>query len=119
MKFAFVIGPYRGNTIYEMRENILSAEKLGAEISSYGVFAYVPHKNSAFYDGLQNDEFFLKANLEMLEKCTFNVGIVNYGWEHSSGSGGEIQQCKTLGIKILYREDPTFFDKLIKIRDGG
>ena len=108
MKIAYVVGPYRADTIYGIRQNIISAEQLGAELAQLGFFPYVPHKNTAFFDGLAPDKLWLEGNLEIIRRGVADFAVVGYGWEKSSGSKGEIDECRKHGVKVLYREDPAF-----------
>lgn len=112
MKIAYVIGPYRASTIYGIRKNIIVAEQIGAELAAYGVFPYVPHKNTAFFDGAAPDELWLKGNLEILERGIADFAVVAPGWERSSGSGGEIQACRKMDIPVLFREADDFWEVL-------
>ena len=108
MKIAYVIGPYRAETIYGIRQNIIVAEQLGAELAQLGFFPYVPHKNTAFFDGLAPDELWLEGNLEIIRRGIADFAVVGYGWEKSSGSRGEIAEIQGMGLPVLYREDPAF-----------
>ena len=108
MKIAYVIGPYRAETIYGIRQNIIAAEQLGAELAQLGFFPYVPHKNTALYDGLAPDELWLEGNLEIIRRGIADFAVVGYGWKKSSGSKGEIDECRKHGMKVLYRERSAF-----------
>lgn len=109
MKIGFVIGPYRSDTLYGIKRNIDEAEKLAVELAYCNVFMYVPHKNTAFFDGIASDELWLEGNLELLRRGIADFAVVGFGWQHSSGSGGEIKECHSLGIPVFYREDPSYW----------
>ena len=115
MKIAYIIGPYRAETIYGIRQNIIAAELLGAEVAKLGAFPYIPHKNTAFFDGLAPDELWLGGNLEIIRRGIADFAVVGYGWEKSSGSKGEISEFKAMGLPVLYREDPAFHVQIWRV----
>jgi hypothetical protein len=115
MKIAYIIGPYRAHTIYGIRCNIIAAEQVGAEMAAYGVFPYIPHKNTAYFDGLAPDKLWLEGNLEIIRRGIADFAVVVPGWEESSGSVGEIKLHHELNIPVLYREDPAFWMQLERV----
>jgi hypothetical protein len=115
MKIAYVIGPYRASTIYGIRKNIIAAEQIGAEMAQAGVFPYVPHKNTAFFDGVADDSLWLEGNLEIIRRGIADFAVVVPGWAESSGSRGEIKLCHELGIPVLFREGPAFWVQLERV----
>ena len=109
MLIGYVIGPYRAKTIYDIRRNIIASEALGADLIKCGVFPYIPHKNTAFYDGLAKDSFFLDGNLELIKRGVFDLAVVGHGWNRSDGSQDEIAEFAGMGVPVFFRENPAFF----------
>ena len=98
MKKAYVFGPYRAKTVYEVRQNIRFAEDVTVKLLKKGYNPYCPHKNFGLLDGAVPEEIFLYAGLDMLAICDIAVGCP--AWEDSEGSLGEVQYCKDNNILI-------------------
>ena len=65
-----------------------------------GYAVICPHLNSAFFDGLVADKFFLAGSLEMLKKC--NSIALHPNWNLSSGCNTEHELAVELGLERLY-----------------
>jgi len=59
----------------------------------------IPHANTAHWDGLCPDEFWLEAGIEMLRRCDA-VALVD-GWFESAGTLAEIKEAERLGMPVF------------------
>jgi len=100
MSLAYVAGPYRATTEWGLIENIRNAEEVAAALWRMGFAVICPHKNTAHFGGLADDEVWLKGDLVMMERCDFIV--VCKGWERSSGTKAEIERAKEKGIPVYF-----------------
>lgn len=100
MKLAYVIAPYRANTVFGIQKNIQIAEDIAAQLWRFGFAVICPHKNSANFDGLVPDETFLDGDIEILRRCDFAV----CGGEHamSIGCKREKEFCIRNKIPLYY-----------------
>lgn len=92
MKFAYIIGPYQAEYPYQVDLNIINTKKVGMEIALLGLFPILPHVNTAYMDGIQDDAFWLKGTLELLRN-TADVLILIPGWLNNSGTQKEIYEA--------------------------
>lgn len=99
MKVAYIIGPYRAKTIYQIKQNIYKAEEIALKYWKLGYAVICPHKNSAFFDGECEDEIWLKGGIEILKRC--DICIVIDGWQNSEGSRREIDAAYEFNIEII------------------
>ncbi len=104
MKLVYVAGPYRAKTGWGIEENIQAARRIGAEVARQGAFPVVPHANTAHYDGINDDRFWLDGTLAMLRKC--DAVVLCDGWQRSSGTRGELDEAKRLGLPVFEYSDP-------------
>lgn len=95
----YVAGPYRADTVYEIKRNIRAAEDATETLISMGYAVICPHLITKFCDGLQADEWFLWAGLTLLDKADFVV--LTHGWEASAGTQKEIEFARKSGMPIL------------------
>ena len=100
MKFVYVAGKYRGKNSNEVFNNILAARRCAEIIAERGDFPVCPHMNGMFMDGIQDDAFWLKGTLELMEKC--DVVWAMKGWSASEGARGEIERALELGMPVFY-----------------
>jgi len=98
MKLVYIAGPYRGSCPWETDLNIQNARQSGAAIARIGYFPVVPHANTAHYDGVNTDTFWLAGTLELMRRC--DVVVMTGAWEESRGSVAERKEAKTLGIPV-------------------
>ena len=89
MKLIYVAGKYRGETANEIYWNINGAREVAEAILRLcpGWFPVTPHLNTAFMDGLADDEVFLEGDKELLKRCDA-VYMMPY-WEESEGATAE------------------------------
>jgi hypothetical protein len=104
VKLLYICGPYRAKTEWEVRQNILQAEYYAAEITrKYPEwFCVIPHKNTAYFGGLQPDQYFLDGTMELLRRCDGIYLLPN--WEKSVGARAEKAEAERLGIKDYTEE---------------
>ena len=104
MKVAYIAGPYRAKTEYELVSNIRVAEKAAIALWQMGYAVICPHLNSAHFGGVCPDKSFLDGDLEILRRCDLIV-LVD-GWENSAGARDEYMQADSINIpKFEYPKD--------------
>ena len=99
MKVAFIVGPYRADTINGTVENIKEAEEWAKKYWQKGYCVICPHKNTALFDGLCDDSVWLAGAKELLSRS--DVVILTPGWDDSPGSREEYELAKNLGKEII------------------
>ena len=102
MKVIFVSGPYRAETISGIWENIMAARKATAMLvkaTDQRAAFIVPHLNTMLMDGLQPDDYFLKADLEILKRC--DAIYMLPGWRTSEGARREYEFAQASGLPVL------------------
>jgi hypothetical protein len=95
-----VCGPYRAANKYEVYRNIQAAREVAEEIWRRGHYAFCPHLNSAFMDGLVDDKAFLELGLLMTKKV--DAVCLMAGWGLSKGATAERIQAMKLGKRVFY-----------------
>lgn len=107
MPVAYVAGPYRGSSIYEVEQNIQRARSLAVELWKRGYAVICPHMNSALLDGACDDKAFLEGGLELLRRS--DVVVVLDNWRESKGTCTEIELANSLKIPVVFasRKLPT------------
>jgi hypothetical protein len=103
MKVAFISGPYRAPTPYEINQNIRRAEAVAIKYWQAGYAVICPHKNTALFDGLCDDKIWLAGDMEFLKRS--DVIVMCENWSKSKGSLQEHSFAVEYGIQIIY-EDP-------------
>ena len=88
MKIAYVAGRYRAKTPDGIFNNIMAAKEVAKELWKMGYSVICPHLNTAFFDGVVLDEQFLKADLEIVNRCDLIVVVDN--WKDSEGAKVEV-----------------------------
>jgi hypothetical protein len=99
VKIAYISGPYRSNTPSGIVKNIRNAEDVAIKYWKKGYAVICPHKNTALFDGLCDDNTWLSGDIAILKRC--DVIIMIPGWEESYGARAEYAIAKECGIKIL------------------
>lgn len=98
MKLAYVIGPYRADSVYQVRLNIMNAEYVALWLWKNGFAVICPHKNTSLLDGECPDETWLNGDIEILSRCDFAVCVKH--WQGSSGSVAEVKFCEENNIPV-------------------
>lgn len=104
MKLIYVAGPYTANTVWQVKQNILNAERAGAQLiaGSQGLFPVIPHKNTEFMEGLRDGQYFIDGTKELMRRCDA-VFVVPFAPHHDSvGTVGEVNEAERLGIPVFY-----------------
>lgn len=101
-KIAYIAGPYRAKTPYDIMQNVRKAEAVAAKYISQGYAVICPHKNTAFFDGLILDKDWLTMYITILSRC--DVCIMIEGWQGSEGASKERVFAKEHNITIIYDE---------------
>lgn len=111
IKLVYIAGPYRANNCWNRQVNIFRAREAGAIVAENGHMPIVPHQNTANYDGIGSDQFWLDATLELCRRCDEIVmmeawfttqGTIAPHWKQSIGSRGEHDEMKKLGKPVYY-----------------
>ena len=109
MKLAYVAGPYRAPTEWEVKRNIEAAERIAVALWQQGYAVICPHKNTAFFGGAASDEVWLTGDLEIMRRCDLVVLVP--GWRSSSGTRAEVAEAQCLGIPVYEWKE----GKLVKL----
>lgn len=102
MKVAYIAGPYRGKTHYEIEQNIRAAEAVAIKYWKLGYAVICPHKNTAHFDGLATDDIWLEGDLELLRRSDVIVMMPN--WAFSDGARTEYSEAMDFGKEIIYEK---------------
>lgn len=94
-----IIGAYRASTVDDIYENIYYARTYGKLIVTLGYYVYIPHCNTAFMDGVVNDDHWLNMGIDHLK--FMDAVFLMPGWELSEGSVKEVQEAKRLKLIIF------------------
>lgn len=96
-----------------IRQNILEAEQVAADLWRLGFAVICPHKNTAMFDGIVGYETFLAGDFLMVESCHLLVMIPN--WRSSKGAKLERQHALRCAVPVFhYKEDYKLLRKLGK-----
>jgi len=102
MKFMYIAGPYRASTVAGVRQNIENARQVAEYwVKKPGWYPITPHLNTAFMDGLVEDEKFLSGALQLLKICDA-ICLID-GWQTSDGTKKEISQAMQQNIPIFIK----------------
>ena len=96
----YVAGPYSAPSAHMREINIQGAWRLGAQVAAVGAMPIVPHMSSAHLDGLQSQEWWIAATLELMKRCDAVIFTPNY--VSSKGSLGEEDEARRLKIPRFY-----------------
>jgi len=100
MRLAYVAGPYRAGTEWELVQNIRAAEHLAVDLWRLGFAVFCPHKNSAHFGGVCPDQSFLAGDLEILSRS--DILVCTEGWRGSVGARAEVELAEARGIPVAY-----------------
>ncbi len=99
---AYVVGPFRAESHWEIEQNIRRAEAYALELWLQGYAVICPHTNTRFYQGAAPDEVWLTGDLEILSRCDIIAMLL--GWEKSSGSVDELKKARECGLLEMYQQ---------------
>ena len=100
MKVAYIAGPYRGNTVNDISENIARARAVALKYWGKGYAVFCPHMNTAFMDGAHDDKIWIEGGLEIISRC--DVIVMMKDWTKSTGSVEELLHAEACGIEVMY-----------------
>lgn len=109
MMLVYVAGKYRGETAWQVEQNIREAEELGFHLAeTYGVVPVIPHTMYRHFDGELTDDFWLEGTLELMRRC--DAIVMHPNWEDSSGAVGELEEAAEIGMEsFIWGEDDDEF----------
>ena len=97
---AYVSGPYRAKTEWEVVQNIRAAERIARALWQMGIVAICPHKNTELFGGIVPDDVFIEGDLLIIERCDLLV-VRSRGWSRSEGTVKEVRHANSL-LKPVY-----------------
>lgn len=100
MKVAYIAGPFRGATHWDVVQNVRHAERVALKYWKAGYAVICPHTNTANFEGAASDSVWLAGDLEIMRRCDFVIAMST--WERSSGARAEIALAKELGIPVIF-----------------
>ena len=100
MKIIYISGSYRNQTEWGLIENIRHAEQEAIKLWQEDWAVVCPHKNTAHFGGLCEDDTWLRGDLEILSRCDAIYLLKN--WSRSEGAQKEYALARRLGLEIYY-----------------
>jgi len=100
MKVAYISGAYRASTAREKLFNISLARTVAMRYWRQGYAVICPHSNTALFDGVVENEVFLRGDIELLKRSDLCVILPN--WRDSEGAREEVKFAKENKIEIRY-----------------
>lgn len=113
MKIIYVAGPYRADLPWGVDRNVHRAREAGVTVALAGAMPLIPHANTAHFDGLAPDAFWLEGTLELLRRCDA-VYVFSENWKASSGTRNEVAEATRLGLPVFYPDDIRAMQEWIK-----
>lgn len=105
MKVVYVIGPFRAATHWDLLQNVRQAERLGLEVAKRGAMPLIPHNNTANFNGLLSEDFWVEGTKELLRRADAAITVEAIGgeWQKSVGSVGEVREMgEVLGRPVFH-----------------
>lgn len=110
MLLVYIAGPYRAPTVAEVKQNILAADATSVEVCKMGMNVYpvCPHKNTEFFEGLRDGEYFIDGTFELMSRCDAVLIVLSkdtktsINYDTSEGTIGEVKGAKRLGIPVFH-----------------
>lgn len=116
MKCIYVAGPYRAETKEGIADNIRAASGFANTLTAltwqHGVAYVVPHLLTHGIDGVQPDEYWLAATMEVLRRC--DAIVMFAGFERSKGSMAELAEAQRLGKRVFYHNDANLVHEIAR-----
>jgi len=104
MQIAFLSSPYRSPTINGVAENVASARAAAVKLWSLGYGVFCPALNSAFMDGVVDDQRFMDFAIVVMPFC--RLVVFNGDWQNSDGCWKEHLVAHSIpGMKIYSMDD--------------
>jgi hypothetical protein len=102
MKVAYIIGPFRAPTPWQVEQNVRRAEALALKVAELGVMPLCPHTNTRHFHGLLTEQFWLDGTMELARRSDFAVCVK--GWRASEGSRAEVEDFRRRGLPVFYEQ---------------
>lgn len=104
MKVIYIAGKFRGDTPWDVEQNIRKAETFALDVAGLGGVPMCPHPMTRYFDKQLTDKFWLDATAELLRRCDA-MALVPGNWRGSSGTAGEIEiVCGEMSIPVFAEE---------------
>lgn len=103
MKVIYIAGRFRGETAWDVAQNIRAAEHRGFEVAQLGAMPLIPHANTAQFDRTLTGQFWLDGTMELLRRCDAVLTVDN--WPQSSGARAEVKEAEARGIPVFHHLD--------------
>lgn len=100
LKLCYIAGKFRGDTPYDVFQNICVAERRGLDAAYHGVYPVIPHTMTQHFDKLLTDDFWLQGTLEMLRRCDAVLTVDN--WMESVGAQAEVMEAQRLRMPVFH-----------------
>lgn len=111
MRLVYIAGPFRARTAWDIEENVRHAERIGVEVARAGAMPVIPHANTRYFSGINDDQFWLDGTLEMLKRC--DAIVLSPHWQRSAGSRGEREHALTWPMPVFYAEEIVRLGKIL------
>lgn len=106
----YIAGPFRGESPWDVEENIRAAEKIGLKVAKAGAVPIIPHSMYRYFDGQLTGQFWVDATLELLKRC--DGILMTRGWKRSEGSKGEYSWAIQKGLPIFHQTHYNCFEHI-------
>ena len=101
MKLVYIAGKYRGETPWDVEQNVRRAEEAGLHIAKLGAMPVIPHAMLRFFDKQCLDMFWLDGTAALLRRCDAAVFLID--WESSKGAQKEHVVATADRLPIFYQ----------------
>lgn len=99
MRIVFIAAKYRGETPWEVEQNIRAAEAMALDVARLGAVPMCPHTMYRHFDKALPDLFWLDATKKLLEAC--DAILLGPNWRTSAGALEEKTHAKILGLPVF------------------
>jgi hypothetical protein len=96
---AYIAGPFRGPTAWDIETNCRRVEGVALEVSRLGAMPLPPHLLSRFFHGQGPDAFWLEGTMEILRRS--DALVLVEGWERSEGAKAEAEEAARRMIPVF------------------
>ena len=104
VRLVYVACSYRTDDPVERELHIKAAQHIGYKLAKDGFYPVMPTVNTAYFDRIGDDRFWLSSTMELMRRC--DVVYVVEGSHESKGVQAEIKEARKLGIPIyIHLED--------------
>ena len=105
-KLIYIAGPYTAEDIYQLRRNILQAERTGREVFQRGYIPVIPHslgdamETGKHFEHFQHQDWMQKLCLPLLSRC--DGILMMQGWQQSKGSRMEFEFAQNNNMPVFF-----------------